>query len=97
MKPHFWRDRDSSADSLPPEPKLLSLADFLENRELIWDEESKPPVPQFVSEDGYDLCVRCQAKTSYETEIHVDYRIGYVEGIGQHCDMCWESIDLDDC
>ncbi|HAT68819.1 MAG: hypothetical protein A2481_04195 [Candidatus Yonathbacteria bacterium RIFOXYC2_FULL_47_9] len=43
------------------------------------------PNPEFVSPDGYDLCVHCGAKTPYKTETHIDARIGYVEGVGQTC------------
>lgn len=39
----------------------------------------------FVSNDGYDLCVICGKKTPYKTTDHIDYRIGYVEGVGQTC------------
>ena len=32
-----------------------------------------------------DKCVICGAETPYEFETHIDYRIGYVEGVGQTC------------
>lgn len=32
-----------------------------------------------------DKCVMCGAETPYEFETHIDYRKGYVEGLGQTC------------
>lgn len=32
-----------------------------------------------------DKCVICGAETPYEFETHIDYRHGYVEGVGQTC------------
>lgn len=40
--------------------------------------------PDFVSPDGYDLCVLCGAVTLYKTETPVDERSGYMV-IGQTC------------
>lgn len=45
----------------------------------------------YISEDGYDLCVICGKKTQYPTETHIDYRIGYIEGVGQTCDRPFSS------
>lgn len=39
----------------------------------------------YISKDGYDLCVICGKKTQYPTETHIDYRTGYIEGVGQTC------------
>lgn len=39
----------------------------------------------FISQDGYDLCVICRQKTPYPSHTHIDFRIGYVEGVGQTC------------
>ena len=47
----------------------------------------------FVSEDGYDLCVVCRAETEFKTEIHIDRRQCYVEGVGQLCTRCWMTKD----
>lgn len=44
-----------------------------------------PPIIDYVSEDGYDLCVVCGKKSPYTVETHIDMRFGYVEGAGQGC------------
>ena len=36
----------------------------------------------------YDLCVKCGEKTMYEKNVHIDRRMGYVEGAGQLCVSC---------
>ena len=35
-----------------------------------------------------DLCVKCGEKTMYKKNVHVDRRMGYVEGAGQLCTSC---------
>ncbi|MEK7538779.1 MAG: hypothetical protein AAB552_02975 [Patescibacteria group bacterium] len=49
--------------------------------------------PDFVSPDGYDLCVnvRCKAKTPYKTTFPIEARFWYVEGMGQYCRNCCPS------
>ena len=37
-------------------------------------------------QNEYDKCVLCGRETSYKRSIHIDMRIGYVEGVGQTCD-----------
>lgn len=37
------------------------------------------------TDDGYDVCVMCGKKSPYLSSIHIDERIGYVEGVGQGC------------
>jgi len=39
-----------------------------------------------------DKCVNCKRETLYNKEEHVDYRLGYIEGVGQLCLNCWEVI-----
>jgi hypothetical protein len=39
-----------------------------------------------------DKCVNCKRETLYNKEEHVDYRLGYIEGVGQLCLDCWEVI-----
>jgi len=39
-----------------------------------------------------DKCVCCDIDTSYEKEIHIDFRIGYIEGAGQLCLDCYDDI-----
>jgi len=36
-----------------------------------------------------DHCVSCGAETSYNSETHVDLRVGYIEGAGQLCNKCY--------
>lgn len=43
---------------------------------------------EYVSDDGYDLCVMCKAKTEYKTTHDANYREGYIEGGGQLCINC---------
>lgn len=47
---------------------------------------------KMVSEDGFDLCVSCGTKTIYKTETHIDARRHYIEGAGQLCDTCYETL-----
>lgn len=35
--------------------------------------------------DEYDNCVICGKTTPYTKNTHIDFRIGYVEGVGQTC------------
>lgn len=35
--------------------------------------------------DSLDVCVICGKETPYLRSVHIDYRIGYVEGSGQGC------------
>ena len=39
-----------------------------------------------------DKCVCCDIDTSYEKEIHIAFRIGYIEGAGQLCLDCYDDI-----
>ena len=39
-----------------------------------------------------DKCVNCKRETLYHKEEHIDYRLGYIEGVGQLCLDCWEVI-----
>ena len=36
-----------------------------------------------------EKCVVCGAETQYEFETHIDFRTGYIEGVGQHCLKCF--------
>ena len=50
-------------------------------------------VRKMVSEDGFDLCVSCSTKTAYKTEAHIDARRNYIEGAGQLCGNCYETLE----
>ena len=39
-----------------------------------------------------DKCVSCKKETLYDRTDHVDFRLGYVEGVGQLCLDCYEMI-----
>jgi len=39
-----------------------------------------------------DKCVSCKKETLYDKTDHVDFRLGYVEGVGQLCLDCYEMI-----
>ena len=43
---------------------------------------------KYVSEDGFDLCVMCEIKTEYKTDIAIEERSFYVDGAGQLCPKC---------
>ena len=36
-----------------------------------------------------EKCVVCGAETPYDFETHIDFRTGYIEGVGQHCIKCF--------
>jgi hypothetical protein len=37
-----------------------------------------------------DHCILCGVETPYDIEVHVDLRIGYIEGAGQLCSKCYD-------
>lgn len=41
--------------------------------------------------ESYDDCVMCKSTTQYKTSTHIDFRVGYVEGVGQLCTECYEA------
>lgn len=44
--------------------------------------QESSPNPDFVSPDGFDLCVECLAVTPYKTATPINARLYYVEGMG---------------
>jgi len=50
-------------------------------REKYW--ETKQEMETIM--DSHDVCVLCGKETPYLRSTHIDYRIGYVEGLGQTC------------
>jgi hypothetical protein len=61
-------------------------------------------VPLTINEDGlvtsvgnsneiYETCVLCGAKTDVKITTHIDYRYGYVEGSGQCCKECYDKTN----
>lgn len=39
-----------------------------------------------------DKCVLCDEETIYPKDMHIDYRMYYVEGAGQVCKTCYEKV-----
>jgi hypothetical protein len=43
------------------------------------------------SETGMEYCVLCRSETNIHYQIHVEYRLHYVEGCGQLCKNCYKT------
>lgn len=41
----------------------------------------------------FEKCVTCDTETNVPINQHVDYRYYYIEGAGQLCKKCYESIE----
>ena len=39
-------------------------------------------------DDRYETCVLCGRLTNVPRSLHIDFRMGYVEGVGQLCHDC---------
>jgi hypothetical protein len=39
----------------------------------------------------YDVCVLCGKDSPYLQDVNVEFRIGYIEGAGQLCSLCYLS------
>ena len=39
-----------------------------------------------------EKCISCRKPTVYEKETHIQNRIGYIQGVGQLCKFCYETI-----
>ena len=39
-----------------------------------------------------DKCVSCGEKSIYDREEYIDFRVGYIEGVGQLCLECYDKI-----
>ena len=46
----------------------------------------------FVTKDGYEICVICHKKTTVRAETPIQQRQHYVEGCGQLCKTCGKKI-----
>ncbi len=40
------------------------------------------------TDEEVEVCVSCGADTQYKKSDHIDYRLGYIEGLGQLCAKC---------
>lgn len=38
-----------------------------------------------------DKCVMCGEETPYDETVHIDLRVGYIEGAGQLCIDCYDD------
>jgi hypothetical protein len=38
-----------------------------------------------------EICILCGEETAVDIETHVDYRTGYIEGVGQLCIKCYNK------
>jgi hypothetical protein len=41
--------------------------------------------------NSLEKCILCGVDTPYTFNDHIDYRTGYIEGVGQLCHSCWSS------
>ena len=39
-----------------------------------------------------DKCVSCHTETEYDKNLHIHNRKHYIEGAGQLCKLCYETI-----
>lgn len=46
------------------------------------------PNPEFITDRGTDACVICGADTEVPSQLHVNLREGYIDGVGQCCASC---------
>jgi len=45
------------------------------------------------TDSDYDRCVRCGKITQAKKTEHIDYRTGYIEGVGQLCFDCTQQVE----
>jgi thymidylate synthase len=60
-----------------------------------WKEGHVGPLPddyEFLMKTVMDKCVMCGKETKYPKNMHVEYRMYYVEGAGQLCEDCYTKI-----
>jgi hypothetical protein len=50
---------------------------------------------EIVSKEDYETCVMCGTSTNVPVSTHIDYRYGYVEGVGQCCKQCYTGENKD--
>ncbi len=44
--------------------------------------------PEYVTEEGNELCVVCKTDTGISVDTHILERYNYIEGVGQCCERC---------
>ena len=40
-----------------------------------------------------EICIKCGKETGVDVNTHVDFRTGYIEGVGQLCVSCYNVPD----
>jgi hypothetical protein len=40
-----------------------------------------------------EICIKCGKETNVDVSTHVDFRTGYIEGVGQLCIRCYNGPD----
>ena len=53
-------------------------------------QKSEEEVKQLLSKT--EKCVLCGSETNIPRDLHIDFRTGYVEGVGQLCINCFIEI-----
>jgi len=41
-----------------------------------------------------DKCILCGKETEYDKDTHVDFRLYYIDGSGQLCKRCFNSLEV---
>jgi len=47
--------------------------------------------PAIGVDDSYETCISCKLQTDILRSTHIDYRYGYVVGLGQLCISCYKK------
>ncbi len=47
---------------------------------------------KIINDTELEHCVICKKITIYPKNTHIDYRLYYIEGVGQMCTECYEII-----
>lgn len=45
-----------------------------------------------ISPNGKDLCISCDSESKYSHDTSIEYRTNYIEGAGQLCEKCYNTI-----
>lgn len=70
-------------DEILKNPNYFNLGKLV--YEKYWKQKDSKVHTEYVTDDGFDLCVVCGKKSPYYTIANIDNRIGYIEGAGQGC------------
>lgn len=52
------------------------------------------PPPKESPKEEMDKCINCGCDTIYPVNMHIDFRMNYIEGAGQLCEKCFHHIYL---